>query len=139
MWRTRKWAEGRSVLRMCRVASSVGWREREEMCAVREGSCALAGGLLREVVWRREVARGVKGRFDGSVVLEDEVEVAWEWAVAPRVLKAVVAIIGGCGCVVFVDVEPLANEVLRWVCEITSMSLQLELQPRKCILIYIHA
>ena len=44
MWRARKCALGRSLLRMSRAASRVGWRESEEIAAVREGEVGLEGG-----------------------------------------------------------------------------------------------
>ncbi len=44
MWRTRKWADGRSAFRMCRAASRVGWREREEILAVRGAEVEWPGG-----------------------------------------------------------------------------------------------
>lgn len=52
MWRTRKWAEGRSWLAIWRVASRVGWRESEEIVAVREASVGFGWGLAREDVER---------------------------------------------------------------------------------------
>jgi len=45
MWRTRKWALGRSLLRMWRAASRVGCREREEIVAVRDGEVGFGGGV----------------------------------------------------------------------------------------------
>ena len=48
MWRTRKWVLGRSLLRMWRAASRVGWREREEIVAVRGGEVDFLGGRRGE-------------------------------------------------------------------------------------------
>ena len=45
MWRTRKCAEGRSLLSMWRAASRVGCRERFDICAVRLAEVGLAGGV----------------------------------------------------------------------------------------------
>lgn len=44
MCRTRKWAEGRSLLRMWKAVSRVGWRDKAEMEAVRVEEVALPGG-----------------------------------------------------------------------------------------------
>lgn len=57
MWRTRKCAEGRSWLRMWRVASRVGCSERLEMVAVRDLDLAWPGGLVRVLVERRDLER----------------------------------------------------------------------------------
>ncbi len=59
MWRTRKCADGRSLLRRWRAASRVGWREREEIWGVRgfevgAGGGRRGGGRVRRWVWRVE-------------------------------------------------------------------------------------
>lgn len=54
MWRTRKWAAGRSWFSMWRVASRVGWSERAAMRGVRVGERGFRGGWARVVRGRRE-------------------------------------------------------------------------------------
>lgn len=44
MCRTRKWALGRSLLRICRAVSRVGCRDKDEMSAVRDGEEDLPRG-----------------------------------------------------------------------------------------------
>ena len=45
MCRTKKWADGRSLFRMCRAASRVGCSCRAEIFGVRVDDVGLAGGV----------------------------------------------------------------------------------------------
>jgi hypothetical protein len=80
MWRTRKCALGKSLLRMWRAASRVGWRDSAEMAAVRGGEVGLGGGSrgggrVRMWVYRAEkVVKRVVGVDAVMVGFESQYE-----------------------------------------------------------------